>query len=175
MKRTVFAAGVLMWTIIAERDISEAFAPVAALRLEFLALGLAVIPAIIGLGYLLHRDLIRPMHQLLAADRQVLEKGPVAGLIPETAVPRGEWMHVTSVRNDMLHRLEREEDSPEMLTARQREVLQLIAESLGTREIAARLSLSENTIKGYVQEILQRLGARNRIEAVMLASRRGWL
>lgn len=30
-------------------------------------------------------------------------------------------------------------------------------------------------MKGYVQEVLGRLGARNRLEAVMIANRRGWL
>jgi len=32
-----------------------------------------------------------------------------------------------------------------------------------------------NTVKGYVQEVLRRLGARNRLEAVMIANERGWL
>ncbi len=54
-------------------------------------------------------------------------------------------------------------------------VLQLMSQGFSNREIAERLYLSENTVKGYVQEVLRRLGARNRLEAVMIASRRGWL
>jgi DNA-binding NarL/FixJ family response regulator len=48
-------------------------------------------------------------------------------------------------------------DSP-TLTARQREVLQLVAQGLSNREIAARMDLSEPTIKNYVEEILLHLG-----------------
>jgi DNA-binding NarL/FixJ family response regulator len=50
-----------------------------------------------------------------------------------------------------------------------------MSQGFSNREIAERLYLSENTVKGYVQEVLRRLGARNRLEAVMIASRRGWL
>jgi DNA-binding NarL/FixJ family response regulator len=35
--------------------------------------------------------------------------------------------------------------------------------------------LSENTVKGYAQDVLRRLSAKNRVAAVMIASRRGWL
>ena len=40
---------------------------------------------------------------------------------------------------------------------------------------ATQLYLSENTVKGYVQEILHRLGVKNRTEAVMVAVKQGWL
>lgn len=66
-----------------------------------------------------------------------------------------------------------EETSP--LSGRQREVLQLIAQGLSNREIGARLSLSELTVKSYVEEILQLLGARNRVHAAILATTRHWI
>jgi DNA-binding NarL/FixJ family response regulator len=50
-----------------------------------------------------------------------------------------------------------------------------VAQGLSSREIAAQLYLSENTVKGYVQEILHRLGVKNRTEAVMVAVKQGWL
>jgi DNA-binding NarL/FixJ family response regulator len=59
------------------------------------------------------------------------------------------------------------------LNARQREVLRLVAEGLSNREIAARTHLSEHTVKGYVEEILERLGARNRVHAAIVATKQG--
>jgi two-component system response regulator DevR len=59
------------------------------------------------------------------------------------------------------------------LNARQREVLRLVAEGLSNREIAARTHLSEYTVKGYVEEILERLGARNRVHAAIVATKQG--
>jgi two-component system response regulator DevR len=69
----------------------------------------------------------------------------------------------------------RQEPTPEPLSAQQLVILRLIAQGLSSREIAAKLYLSENTVKGYVQEILHRLGVKNRTEAVMVAVRQGWL
>ncbi|MDQ6671357.1 MAG: response regulator transcription factor [Chloroflexota bacterium] len=66
-------------------------------------------------------------------------------------------------------------DQEPMLTARQREVLQLVAEGLSNREIAARTHLSELTVKSYVEEILLHLGARNRVHAAILATKHGWI
>jgi DNA-binding NarL/FixJ family response regulator len=61
----------------------------------------------------------------------------------------------------------------EPLNARHREVLRLVAEGLSNREIASRTHLSEYTVKGYVEEILERLGARNRVHAAIVATKRG--
>jgi two-component system response regulator DevR len=58
------------------------------------------------------------------------------------------------------------------LNLREMEILRLIAQGLTNREIGEQLHLSENTVKGYVKNILSRLGARNRIEAVFLARER---
>jgi DNA-binding NarL/FixJ family response regulator len=59
------------------------------------------------------------------------------------------------------------------LNPRQREVLRLVAEGLSNREIASRTHLSEHTVKGYVEEILERLGARNRVHAAIVATKQG--
>ena len=59
------------------------------------------------------------------------------------------------------------------LNPRQREVLRLVAEGLSNREIASRTHLSEYTVKGYVEEILARLGARNRVHAAIVATKQG--
>jgi two-component system response regulator DevR len=65
------------------------------------------------------------------------------------------------------------ETPPAMLSLREVEILRLIAQGLTNKEIGGELHLSENTVKGYVKDILPRLGARNRIEAVLLAKERG--
>jgi two-component system, NarL family, response regulator DevR len=69
----------------------------------------------------------------------------------------------------------RQEPSPDPLSPQQIVILRLVAQGLSSREIAAQLYLSENTVKGYVQEILHRLGVKNRTEAVMVAVKQGWL
>lgn len=57
------------------------------------------------------------------------------------------------------------------LSRREQEVLELVAEGYSNTMIATRLHLSENTIKTYVENLLGRLNARNRAEAVAAASR----
>jgi two-component system, NarL family, nitrate/nitrite response regulator NarL len=63
----------------------------------------------------------------------------------------------------------------EALTPREREVLQLMAQGLPNREIAARLFISPHTVKFHVASILAKLGAASRTEAVTLGARRGYV
>jgi DNA-binding NarL/FixJ family response regulator len=63
----------------------------------------------------------------------------------------------------------------DILSLRDLEVLRLIAQGLTNREISTRLYLSENTVKGYVKEIMMKLEVHNRVEAVLLAKERGIL
>jgi DNA-binding NarL/FixJ family response regulator len=61
----------------------------------------------------------------------------------------------------------------EPLTPREREVLQMLASGLANKEIAAKLSISDHTVKFHVASILGKLGASSRTEAVSLGIRRG--
>ena len=61
----------------------------------------------------------------------------------------------------------------ESLTPRENEVLQMLASGLGNKEIAAKLKISEHTVKFHVASILGKLGAASRTEAVSLGIRRG--
>ncbi len=59
-----------------------------------------------------------------------------------------------------------------VLTPREEEVVQLLSEGLRNREIAARLNLSDNTIKNYIFRIFEKLGFSNRVEVVLYATNR---
>jgi DNA-binding NarL/FixJ family response regulator len=61
----------------------------------------------------------------------------------------------------------------EPLSERESEVLTLMAEGAGNREIAARLGISENTVKFHVSSILNKLGAATRTEAVTRGYKEG--
>jgi DNA-binding NarL/FixJ family response regulator len=61
----------------------------------------------------------------------------------------------------------------ETLTARENEVLRLLADGLPNREIASRLNISEHTIKFHIGSILGKLGASSRTEAVTRGLRSG--
>ncbi len=66
-----------------------------------------------------------------------------------------------------------EEGLPEPLSEREREVLRLVAQGLTNREIAARLHLTEGTVKNYVTSVLQKMGVRDRTQAVLRAQELG--
>ncbi|MFI6907899.1 LuxR C-terminal-related transcriptional regulator [Nonomuraea sp. NPDC050394] len=59
----------------------------------------------------------------------------------------------------------------EALTAREREVLDLVAEGLANRDIARRLGLAERTVKAHVSNVLAKLGVTSRTQAVRLVPR----
>jgi DNA-binding NarL/FixJ family response regulator len=61
----------------------------------------------------------------------------------------------------------------EPLTAREHDVLHLLAEGLPNKTIAERLGISDQTVKFHVASITGKLGASNRTEAVHIAARRG--
>ncbi len=61
------------------------------------------------------------------------------------------------------------------LTARERDVLAAAADGAVNADIAARLHLSEGTVRNYLSMAIQKTAARNRAEAVRVAREKGWL
>jgi len=86
---------------------------------------------------------------------------------------------VSSDRRHGFQRRSADRDSPLMLmpavhlTKREREIRELIALGLGNKEIAGRLAISDHTAKFHVSQILAKLNAVSRAEAVSIAMRRG--
>jgi NarL family two-component system response regulator YdfI len=63
--------------------------------------------------------------------------------------------------------------SDPILSAREIEILRMIAEGLGNKEIASKLRISDHTVKFHISSIYAKLGAANRAEAVTLGIRQG--
>jgi two-component system, NarL family, response regulator YdfI len=63
--------------------------------------------------------------------------------------------------------------SDQILTPREIEVLRMIAEGMGNKEIASKLKISDHTVKFHISSTFTKLGAANRAEAVTLGIRRG--
>lgn len=61
----------------------------------------------------------------------------------------------------------------EVLTTKEVEVLELVGNGSSTKDIAKKLYISENTVKYHVRNILQKLGANNRAEAISHAVQKG--
>ncbi len=66
-------------------------------------------------------------------------------------------------------------DEVDPLNERERQVLRLAGEGAKSADIAARLNLSQGTVRNYLSEAIGKLGAENRIEAYRVARQRGWL
>jgi GAF domain-containing protein len=97
--------------------------------------------------------------------------------------------HLSDAEREQLVALERERTAaafrldpgsstqtpPPPLNSSQQEILRLMSEGLSNLEIASRIHLSENTVKSHVQAILRELGARNRVQAAVRATKEGWV
>ncbi len=66
-------------------------------------------------------------------------------------------------------------DAQPALTNREREILALLADGLGNKQIAARLGISSNTVKTHLELLFEKLGVSSRAEAVATGVKRGLL
>jgi DNA-binding NarL/FixJ family response regulator len=103
--------------------------------------------------------------RVVAAGDALLSPGVTRRLISEFAHlnPGPEGRQAPAMRSQSL----------ESLTRRETEVLQLVAQGLSNPEIAARLGVSEETVKTHVSRVLSKLGLRDRTQAVIAAYESG--
>ncbi|MGO2128731.1 MAG: response regulator transcription factor [Pseudoalteromonas prydzensis] len=66
-------------------------------------------------------------------------------------------------------------DDVDPLTDKERKALQLAGEGLKTADIAAKLYLSEGTVRNYLSDAIAKLNACNRVDAARIAKQKGWL
>jgi two-component system, NarL family, response regulator LiaR len=78
-----------------------------------------------------------------------------------------------SVARRLMGRMQAPEDPLAALTAREREVLRLVGRGMSNKEIGVALDLTELTVKGYMSEVLSKLGVADRTQAALLAVRYG--
>jgi len=110
-----------------------------------------------------------PPEELLEAIRTVYRGDAV--IAPSTT--RRLLDHVAPLLRKQTPEQSRHAAAVERLTAREREVFQLIAQGQSNPEIAAGLFLSEATVKTHVGHILAKLGARDRVQVVVIAYETG--
>jgi len=104
--------------------------------------------------------LVITTHQLVAAIAATVAGFAVT--LPQPFFPVGD--EIRGIRSEPSNHAQL---SPaEHLTAREGEVLRLVALGQGNKEIAAQLNVSEHTVKFHVSSVLAKLGARSRTEAV---------
>jgi DNA-binding NarL/FixJ family response regulator len=116
---------------------------------------------------------------------------PVWGVLPQDAsaeelsaalhaLAEGLWAGSPALIQGLLERhslpvMEETEQVVDPLTERERQVLQLTAQGLANKQIAAELDISENTVKFHLSSLYAKLGVTSRTEAVRAGVRRGWV
>lgn len=91
--------------------------------------------------------------------------------VREVAAGRA-WLHPQAQRQ-MLDWMRRPPSPLDALTARERSVLIALADGLSNKQIARRLQLTEGTVKGYVSQVLDKLGVADRTQAALMAHKEG--
>jgi DNA-binding NarL/FixJ family response regulator len=94
------------------------------------------------------------------------------------ALAEGLWVGAPALLGSLMERLSLPELieadlTAQTLTARENQVLQLIAQGLANKQIARQLEISEHTVKFHLSSIYAKLGATSRTEAVRAGARRG--
>lgn len=149
----------------ATRELTSRFPSIAVLVITVSASEADVLDALEAgaAGYLLKdsgpEEIVRALHAALDGDMPLSPR--VAGLIVE--------------RTRRARRGELATGAAEQLSARELDVLRLLAEGLDNNEIALRLYLSPTTVKRHISAIFSKLGVSNRVQAAIWAVRAGLL
>jgi two-component system, NarL family, nitrate/nitrite response regulator NarL len=113
---------------------------------------------------------IRVGHSVLSASVKGLQRGDL--YVPPSLAARilSDTQAVSHRQTDGAYRR-----SPGNLTAREEQILKLIARGKSNREIGESLNIAEKTVKNYVTSVFQKLQVRNRVEAALVARQRNEL
>ena len=91
------------------------------------------------------------------------------------SISQGKTALDPTAANVLVDFLVKQDPSPEVLSARELKILQLMGLGMTNKEISQQLNLSNNTINGYVKIVLTKMVVRNRAEAVLKGKERGLL
>jgi len=92
------------------------------------------------------------------------------------AITRGETVLGGEIKGGVLQQIRlRGDEQSTRLTAREREVLRLVAEGLSAIEVGNRLYIEQSTVKSHLKNIYEKLGVSDRAAAVAEGMRRGLL
>ena len=91
------------------------------------------------------------------------------------SVAQGQPYLAPAAQRQLMELLKKPGDTRESLTAREHDVVKLIAEGMSNKQIARKLNLTEGTVKGYVSQILAKLRLQDRTQIALYAVRQGWL
>ncbi|HEX6834909.1 MAG TPA: response regulator transcription factor [Rudaea sp.] len=115
--------------------------------------------------------------------RATLDAGAIGYLIKDAlqgdlvrairSVAQGEPFLAPAAQRQLMELLRKPHPARDSLTAREHDVLRLVAEGLSNKQIARRLNLTEGTIKGYVSQILAKLNLEDRTQIALYAVRHG--
>ena len=89
------------------------------------------------------------------------------------SVASGDAFLAPAAQRQLMELLRKPQAARDALTARENDVLKLVAEGLSNKQIANRLHLTEGTVKGYVSQILAKLRLEDRTQVALYAVRRG--
>ena len=133
--------------------------------------------AIIILSMHSSADLVSNALQTGASAYLLKEAAPEELGIALDAVTRGETFLSPAVSTKMINRFVRPESSNDdplkLLTARQIQILTLIAQGTSTKEIAYSLDLSDKTVAAHRAQIMERVGAKDVVSLVLFAVKHG--
>lgn len=119
-------------------------------------------------GYLLKTS---PVKELVSAIRQVhLGQSPLDPTIAQKLVARMAQGDQSATSGEPVPGVR-----PSPLTPREMQVLELVAQGMINRGIAARLKISDRTVQAHLTNIFAKMQVSSRVEAVLSAIRQGWL